>query len=132
MKYVVMEVEGVRSRRFTVTRVEGFPEGYAYRYVNSEGLEDVVYVGLTYHPLEEPGPRMVILKRKGNNSAAVVVPTDADCPGDDLSCLVATHVMGRGYRTLYERNVPWKWIIIGLVVVVIAVAVYWFSQRGGA
>ena len=132
MKYVVMETDGIVSRRFEVLKVEGYPDGYAYSYRNGNNQLDVVYAGLNYRPLEEPAPRMVILKRKGNSSAAVIMPTDADCPGEDLSSLVRTHLMALGYVTLYDKQVPWKWILIAGAVIGIVAVIYFVMQRGGA
>jgi hypothetical protein len=58
--------------------------------------------------------------------------SDPDCPGEDLSALGQTDFAVRGIRTLYGQSViPWKWIIIVVLVVGAIVLVYKFHGRLG-
>ena len=122
-RLVVIEHDGKANKVCRVVESTGYNEGTAVRYMNGDRKADVVYVGRDYVPVKV-GRLEVIYKVKGNNSAAVLCPTDRDCPGEDLSSLVRSHVMGVGYKSLYEKAFPWMWLAIGLIVAVIAVVVF--------
>lgn len=146
-KYLILVSDGQVVRACPVIERSSYNEGFAMRYKDHEGKMDVVYMSREYRPLElQPGGKLLIGKRIGNNSACKVVvdglsmvkaddvvgpSTDKDCPGEDLSCLVRTDVMARGYSTLSESKVPWKWVIIIGIIAVVVIAIFYFKSRGG-
>ena len=114
-----------------VIRVESYNEGFVLVYGSRERPE-FCYMKRGYRALHEDGFSLVA-KNKGNVSAASWVgqSTDPEAPGDDLSLLARTHLMASGYRTLYEQKIPWKWMAIGVVVLVAVVAVFLFVRSQG-
>jgi len=144
-QYKVKVSDGNRCRTYDVTEVVGYTDGFALRYKDGQGNQDVVYMARTYRPVVEDGFYMVG-KRLGNNSAAVVVDgkqlavgcdvvgrsTDSDCPGEDLSAIVRSDGLAIGYKALYESKIPWKMIVIFGIVAFVILAIIMFMRTRGA
>lgn len=141
--YIVLVTDGQEFAPRPVVAITGYNEGLVMRYRNGKGKLDVVYIPHSYRPLRHKG-KYYIGKRLGNNSACRVIdgqryqraddilgpPTDKDCPGEDLSSLIRADGVALGFKALYERNIPWKLIIIlGVGVVVIIGVVVFVAQR---
>lgn len=142
--WMVLESDGQEGVRYGVSEVRGFTDGLVLVY-EKNGKKERVYVGRKYRPLRI-GERFWVGKNVGNNSAAglvqvegepvreadaVVGPsTDSDCPGEDLSRLVACDILGIGMKAIKKRSVfLYVAIIIGIVVV-IAMVLYFRSHYG--
>ena len=114
--YKVAVNTGVSIREYECTDRFNYNSGYVFEYKNDKGEKDLVLVPLNYQYGEVNGA-LIIGKNLGNSSAAPLVRSeflvgqsiDQDAPGEDLSLLYRTHMMASGYKTLYEKNVPWKW-----------------------
>jgi hypothetical protein len=153
-KYDVLVCDGIESKGklFPVTDIVAYNEGVAMRYKNHNNKLDTVYIGHKYRPLQV-GDRFWIGKRLGNNSACTIAlngekveikaeeiavavigaPTDADCPGEDLSGVVRTDGLAIGYESLYESKIPWKWVvIIGVIVIAVIAVIYFIKSRGAS
>lgn len=139
-KFLVIESDGLEVKKRECTSRYGYNGGWVYKYRNGNGLEDIVLVPHKYHYGLEDGS-FLIGKNVGNSSAAVLwgkgaymvgASVDRDAPGDDLSLLARTHVAAMGYKSLYEKQMPWKWLIIGIAVVVVIGAVVLFIRSRGA
>ena len=138
-KRTVYEVAERRPNGNTVVckvkRVKCYIDGYVMDYQRPEGVMDMVIVPRDYAFCRHNGSYMVG-KVAGNNSAAPVRvqvgdSIDADCPGEDLSMLARTHLMAQGYGTLYDKAIPWKWVIIGGIVLIIGIVVVMAVRAGG-
>lgn len=137
-EYCVVESDGVGAKIHKCVNRYAYNGGLVYEYKNEKGAVDYVLVPHKYRYGGLDG-RLLIGKNKGNVSAAVMVGSewmvgksvDADAPGEDFSLLARTHVAAMGYRSLYERAVPWKWLVIGIAVLVGVVGVVWFIRSQG-
>lgn len=138
--YKVAVSDGVKYKLFTCENRYDYNTGFVYEYKDENKRVDMVLVPRGYKYGEVNGV-LLIGKNAGNISAAELVfdeiligkSTDKDAPGWDASLLYKNHVMAQGYKTLYEKNVPWKWLIIGIAVLVVVIGVVWFirAQMGG-
>lgn len=139
-KYVVSEYDGIGIKQFDCTHRYNYNGGFVFEYKNERGEQDLVIVPRHYTYGEMDGS-LIIGKRSGNSSAARLIDghyfigssVDPDAPGDDLAMLARTHVMAKAYRTVYEKQMPWRWLIIGIAIVVVIFIVVWFvkSQQAG-
>lgn len=140
-KYLVVERRSKSPKDVAVypaTKLTSYNGGYVMEYLGQNKAKEVVYIPRDYEFVHRNGATYVG-KVAGNNSAAVLrfgpmvgASVDPDCPGADLSLLVKTDLMARGYRTVYERNIPWKLVLIIGAVVVVAVVVIMFLRGQGA
>ena len=137
-EYWVAVYDGVGIKQFRVTDRYAYTDGYVFQYENDHRVKDLVLVPRNYRFGEVDG-KILIGKNLGNNSAAAMVgeymigrSVDPDAPGEDMSCLFRTHVAHIGYKTLYEKMVPWKWLIIGIAAIVVVFIVVWFMKSQGA
>lgn len=122
---------------YRITKISAYNGGYAMEYAGRNQRQDVVYVPKNY-PFTRRNGAVWVGKVAGNNSAAVVRfgPTvgaslDPDCPGEDLSMLVRTDLMARGYRTVYEKKIPWKAVILIGVAVLAVIVIITIMRMGG-
>ena len=137
--YIIAVSDGVGIKEYPALDRYAYNDGFVYEYKNEKGETDMVLVPHGYAYGQVNGS-LIIGKNVGNASAARLIRNeflmggsiDRNAPGDDLSMLARTHVMAKGYKTVYEKNVPWRWLIIGIAVLVAVIAVVWFikSQEG--
>lgn len=140
-EYWIAESDGVGIHEYPCTQRFNYNGGFVFNYKDKSGRTQICLVPRKYK-FHETASKIYIGKNLGNSSAAVMLgigdilignSTDVDCPGEDLSLLYRTHMASMGYKSLYEKNMPWKWLIIGIAVLVVVVGVVWFikSQQGG-
>ena len=122
---------------YEVTKVVAYNGGFAIDYIGRDKLKDVVYVPKNY-PFVQRNGYTCVGKVSGNNSAAPVSfgvavggSVDVNCPGEDLSMLIRTDCMARGYRTMYAKNINWKLLLIIGGVVIAAIVVITIIRGGG-
>jgi hypothetical protein len=132
-------VEG--KQRFEITRQRKYNQGLAFEF-KMHGERQLLYASHFYPPMIV-GPHRFYFKTPGNDSAAYVlygphgffaIPSDKDCPGEDLSALVFTDVMTRGYKKLTKSNWMLFAIIGGVAILLIAGILIWKSmgaEKGG-
>lgn len=144
--YEVIESDGVVGGRYPVEAVKAFNEGLVFIYKKGLTVERV-YAPRDYIPLKMDGV-FWIGKELGNNSAARLVtitdelaqevqvhpavtvvgePTDPDCPGQDLSRLVASDILHIGWRATRKPSNTWIFIAIAVVVIIAVIA---YAMRG--
>lgn len=137
-KFVVLETDGVSPKQYTCSRRYAYNGGLVYEYQNEDNQTDLVLVPHKYQYAQEDGV-CYIGKNKGNASAAILIgkgallvgrSSDPNAPGEDLAILARTHVASRGYKTLYENQMPWKWLLIGIAVVLVIAVVVWAVKSG--
>jgi hypothetical protein len=146
--YRVKVSDGSHAHTYDVKRMTPYNDGFVLEYKNSQNKWDVVFMGRKYRPLLENGI-FLVGKNAGNNSAAVVIDgpggqkisttspiigisTDPNCPGEDLSSIVRSHSLATGYKALYESKIPWKTLVIIIIIgIVIMVGIYFLRSRGG-
>lgn len=137
--YFVCVSDGVGYKEFPCTDRHAYNEGIVYEYKNEKQQTDLVLVPHNYRYGQLDG-KLLIGKRIGNSSAAVMVgdsylighSVDKDAAGEDLSTLARTHVATIGYKSLYEKLMPLKWIIIIAAVGIAIFGIIWFiKSRGG-
>jgi len=138
-KYFVVERQSDDAEDrvvYPVSKVLSYNGGYAFEYMGRDKMKDVVYIPKQY-PFVRRNGAVYVGKVSGNNSAAALTfgpvvggSVDPYCPGEDLSMLVRTDLMARGYRTIYQKNIPWKAVLLigGVVVLVVVVVIL---IRGG-
>lgn len=133
--YVVLVTDGREFKPRDIVGMTAYNEGIVMVYRNARDQLDEVFVPHNFPMLRSNG-KYYLGKRVGNNSACQLIDgrrittatrvvgesVDPDCPGEDLSALGRSHGLGLGFKALYERNIPWRLIII-LGVVVVAVIV---------
>lgn len=138
-EYEVAVSDGVGIKRFKCENRFDYNTGFVYEYKDEKQQLALVLVPREYKYGEVNGV-LVIGQNKGNISAAPLAydefligkSTDPCAPGWDASMLYKNHVMASGYKTLYEKNMPWKWLIIGIALIVLVVGVVWFVKSQGA
>lgn len=125
---------------YQVTKVRNYNQGIVMEYKNGSRSKSVVYVPFEYE-YGHDGPDMIVYQIAGNSSASKFVDhkdqelreisIDPDCPGDDLSDLVYTDLIARGYKAMTKS---WTWVIITVIGVValigVAILIY-MGQSGG-
>lgn len=128
IKVLVEKPDRITAHR--VRKVKPYLEGYAFEY-KDERVWDYVYVPADWI-LQELNGFKVVGKLYGNNSACRIISSSCDenCPGEDLSTLVRTHVMSTGYQRVYERklDIVKLAIVLGVVAVVIIAGVIIYRQ----
>lgn len=133
--YWVVVADGNGSKEFEATNRYAYNEGIIYEYKDEKGQLDLVAVPHGYKYLKEDG-RILIGKNLGNSSAASMIQigksADPECPGSDLSLLIRTHVASMGWKTVNEKAMPWKMLVIGIAVLVVVIGVVWFIRSQGA
>ena len=111
--YIVLISEGVHIVPRPIIGIEPYNRGLAMRYRNGANKIDTVYVPHNFDYLEKDG-KYYLGKRAGNNSACAILgqSVDKNCPGEDLSALVRADGIALGLKSLTERSIPWKLILI--------------------
>ena len=111
--YIVLISEGVHIVPRPIIGIEPYNRGLAMRYRNGANKIDTVYVPHNFDYLEKDG-KYYLGKRAGNNSACAILgqSVDRNCPGEDLSALVRADGIALGLKSLTERTIPWKLILI--------------------
>lgn len=139
-QYYVAESDGVAIKEYPCTNRFNYNGGSVFHYKGDHNQVELVLVPRKYR-YGQSQTKLLIGKNKGNTSAAILLDvgdlmvgrsTDPDAPGEDLSLLARTHMAAMGYKTLYERNVPWKWLIIGIAALVVVVGIVWFIRSQAA
>lgn len=113
------EYPGGYIEKHKVKAISSYNNGWGMLYQVEPGVCDVVYVPRMYKFKRYEG-KECILKSSGNSSAGYIVSGDKDIGGDDLFALVDSDIATRGLKTLYaETKIP-KWLVIGVIILIIA------------
>lgn len=115
-KLVIAEKVSKGYKIYEPIEIKRYNDGCVVKYRNEED-EVCVYLMPKGYEVLEVGNYQIALKVRGNSSSAVLVPTDKDCPGDDLSQLGRTFLIADAVKKIYKPSN--KTLVIGIIVIVI-------------